>query len=168
MTPNEPIIRELYDEMNKGQDAFVAAFRKLVADVAAHKDVGRRWIEALNAGNLDALDQLATPDYVYHGSGYDLQGIGELKAFVRYLLATFPDMKFIVNRVIVEGDLMAMHFTLTGTQERDFMGMPPRGGRLDLPVLTMSRLRDGRIAEDWEAYDSAEMMRQLEAAVVTV
>jgi hypothetical protein len=36
-----------------------------------------------------------------------------------------------------------------------------RGRRVRLEGITLSRLRDGRIVEDWSGFDSLEFLRQL-------
>jgi predicted ester cyclase len=52
---------------------------------------------------------------------------------------------------VAEGDRVASRFVLTGTN---------RGRRVRLWGITISRLR-GRIVEDWSAFDSLELLRQL-------
>ena len=133
-----------------------------------NKAVVRRWIDdVLNGGDLEALEDLAAADYVYHGPGVGMHGVGELKPFIGALRASFPDFHPTVDLLVAEGDLTAMRFTITGTQQADFMGIPARGGRLDLPFQVISRLQDGKVAEDWEVYDTAEMLRQLGAEAET-
>jgi predicted ester cyclase len=66
--------------------------------------------------------------------------------------ALFDDLSFDVVDQIVEGDRVASRFVLTGTN---------RGRHVRLWGITISRLRDGRIVEDWSAFDSLELLRQL-------
>ena len=47
---------------------------------------------------------------------------------------------------------MATRFAVTGSN---------RGRRVRLEGITLSRLRDGRIVEDWSGFDSLEFLRQL-------
>jgi predicted ester cyclase len=53
---------------------------------------------------------------------------------------------------VAEGDRVASRFVLSGTN---------RGRRVSLWGITISRLENGRIAEDWSAFDSIELIRQL-------
>ena len=51
-----------------------------------------------------------------------------------------------------EADRVASRFVLTGTN---------RGRQVRLWGIVISRLRDGRIVEDWAAFDSLELLEQL-------
>ena len=53
-----------------------------------------------------------------------------------------------------EGDYVATHWTLTGTD---------RGRAVTLTGNTLSRFEDGLIAEDWGSTDTIELVRQLGA-----
>ncbi len=64
----------------------------------------------------------------------------------------FPDLRFSVERQATEGDLVASHWKLQGTN---------RGRAVELPGVTVSRFEDGRIAEDWSYSDTIEIARQL-------
>jgi len=132
----------------------------------ANKATVRRWMDALNAGDVDALDDLATADYVYHGSAVEMHGTSEMKAFLKHLRASFSDLHFTTERMVFEGDLGAMQFTMHGTQQLDFLGIPSRGNPLHLSFLVISRFEGGKVAEDWEIFDAAEMQRQLEAGTL--
>jgi predicted ester cyclase len=41
------------------------------------------------------------------------------------------------------------------------MGEVPTGGTVTLHGITEYRIQDGLIAEDWEAMDEADLMRQI-------
>ena len=73
----------------------------------------------------------------------------------------FPDLKATLLRTVVEGDLVATHFLVTGTQHAEFLGVPPAGRQMSIPSLTISRLERGRIVDDWEVFDVAGLVRQL-------
>ena len=53
---------------------------------------------------------------------------------------------------MAEGDRVASRFMLSGSN---------RGRRVRLWGIVISRLRDGRIVEDWSAFDGVELLRQL-------
>jgi predicted ester cyclase len=64
----------------------------------------------------------------------------------------FADLAFEVVDQVAEGDRVASRWVLTGSN---------RGRRVQLWGITISRLRDGRIAEDWSTFDTLELIRQL-------
>jgi predicted ester cyclase len=66
--------------------------------------------------------------------------------------ALFDELAFEVVDQVAEDDRVASRFVLTGLN---------RGRRVRLWGITISRLQDGRIVEDWSAFDSLELLRQL-------
>jgi predicted ester cyclase len=52
-----------------------------------------------------------------------------MKGTVRMVTAGFPDNRHEVEEVVAEGDTVVLRCTLTGTNEGEFMGMPPTGKR---------------------------------------
>jgi steroid delta-isomerase-like uncharacterized protein len=129
----------------------------------ANKATVRRWMDALNGADIDVLDDLATTGYVYHGPGIEMRGIPALKAFLTELRSCFADLHFTTERLVFEGDFGAAQYRMQGRQCRDFLGIPSRGAALNLALLVISRFEGGKVAEDWELFDSAEMRRQLGA-----
>jgi len=128
----------------------------------ANKATVRRWMEVLNGADIDILDDLATADYMYHGPGVEMRGTAALKAFLGELRGAFSDLRFTTERLVFEGHFGATQFTMHGTQQREFLGIPSRGASLHLSFQVVSRFEGGKVAEDWEVYDTAEMRRQLE------
>jgi predicted SnoaL-like aldol condensation-catalyzing enzyme len=87
--------------------------------------VRRFYEEVWNKGNLTAVDELIAPNYVNH---FDApanvsvperfqQGRQETKQFIPQWLTTFPDLHFIVEFQVAEGDLVVTHGTACGTHQ---------------------------------------------------
>ena len=51
--------------------------------------------------------------------------------------------------------------TLTGTHRGDLLGIPATGKRIHVHGMVRSRMRDGRIADEWEVLDMQTMFEQL-------
>ena len=52
---------------------------------------------------------------------------------------------------------------MSGTQDGEFMGMPPSGRHVEVEGFDMVRIRDGQFTEHWGLFDSMKMMQQLGA-----
>jgi steroid delta-isomerase-like uncharacterized protein len=63
--------------------------------------------------------------------------------------------------MIAEGDRVATRFTFCGTQKGEFMGFPASGRQIRMSLMLISRIAEGKIAEEWEVWDGADMARQL-------
>jgi len=50
-----------------------------------------------------------------------------------------------------------------GTQQGELLGIPPTGKHLRFGGMSIFRLAEGKIAEQWEEWDKLDLMRQLGA-----
>ncbi len=56
---------------------------------------------------------------------------------------------------------MATRWTARGTHEGEFVGIAPTGNQVEITGLTISRIANSKVAEDWTEYDALGMMEQL-------
>lgn len=129
----------------------------------ANKALIRRLMdEVVNAGNLDAVDELLAPNFVNHnplpGATPDRDGF---KQAFRNLHAAFPDLHVISPDLIAEGDRVVALRGFEGTHDGPFMGVSATGKHIVLDGITVFRVVDGRIAERWGVLDTLGVMRQL-------
>jgi predicted ester cyclase len=94
-------------------------------------------VAAATTRALDELDEIFHPDYVDHTPMGDLQGVPAFKEYVKGWLDAFPDAKFELSNIIVEGDLAAWQPRFSGTNTGSLMGMPPTGKAVDVLGLHM-------------------------------
>jgi predicted ester cyclase len=121
-----------------------------------------RTFDAFNRRAFDELDEIFHPDYVDHTPMGDLEGVPAFKEYVRGWLDAFPDGRFELSNVIVEGDLAAWQPRFIGTNTGSLMGMSPTGKPVDVLGLHMGRFsEDGRPIEHWVGNDMMLLMQQL-------
>ncbi len=112
----------------------------------------------INNGDLDAVGEFFTPDYVAHVTDQDMAGHSWIRRFVGMLQRGFPHLQVEVE-ILVEGkDRVAWQRTLRGTHQGDFMGFPASGRQIVWRDMVTSRFRDGLIAEDGAISDLAERL----------
>lgn len=121
-------------------------------EAEARKALARRWFdEVINERNLDAIDEAYAADYVHHGpEGAEIRGLDEVRAFAAAILAASEDRRAVVEDQIVQGDRVVTRFTSSGTSTGPFMGLEPTGETWTTEGIVISRIEDGKIAEDWE------------------
>ncbi|UCG24904.1 MAG: ester cyclase, partial [Chloroflexota bacterium] len=73
----------------------------------------------------------------------------------------FPDFQLSIDEQVAEGDRIGAHWTMTGTHEGEFYGIPPTGKQVKHSGATFYRLANGRIAEVWFLADMMGLMQQL-------
>jgi steroid delta-isomerase-like uncharacterized protein len=122
--------------------------------------------EGWNAGNLDLFDETDAPDYVLHDPSVpeDVRGVQGVKRFASMYLRAFPDLRFTVEDQVAEGEKVATRWTSSATHLGELMGIPPTGNRTGVSGITISRVSEGRLAEDWNIWDTLGLMRQLGVA----
>jgi steroid delta-isomerase-like uncharacterized protein len=131
--------------------------------IEENKALVRRFVdEVQSAGNIDAIDELCSPEFVNHsapsGMPPNREGVKQVTAMFRQAL---PDSYFTVEDMIAEGDKVATHKTFHGTHEGEFMGMPPTGRRVSMELIDIVRISEGRVVEHWSMGDNLGMMQQL-------
>lgn len=111
-------------------------------------------------GNYDALHEIVSEDYVLHPDEVGFDGLTELVESYR---STIGDLTVRIDQQFTDGDFVATRFTVLGTHAGELMGAPASGKQLAVSGLTISRCRDGRIAEEWELIDTMSLLRQVGA-----
>jgi steroid delta-isomerase-like uncharacterized protein len=131
-----------------------------------NKQLFRQFIEQVfNQGNVSVIDELLAPDFVEReelppGLPRDREGVRQMTLMLR---SAFPDFKATIEDMVAEGDKLVVRMTWSGTQNGEFMGMPPSGKRMSIGVIDIVRMSGGKFAEHWGLMDSSAMMQQLGA-----
>ncbi len=109
--------------------------------------------------NLDAIGEFFAPDYVAHGTEYDMTGgHAAIRKYLGMLQRAFPEIEIEVE-ILVEGkDRVAWQRTLRGTQQGAFKGFPATGRNVVWRDMIVSRFDHDLIAEDWVITDLAERL----------
>ena len=115
------------------------------------RSVARRYYEDfLTApGRLEVADDILHQDVVFHNpiSAGGIHGIQEYKDFAARWYRGFPDRHFSVDNEVIEGDLIAIRFTITGTHNGEFMGAAPTGEKIHVNGMNLFVLEDGKIKD---------------------
>lgn len=130
-----------------------------------NKAIVRRALEEPWKGTLDVVDELIASDYIGHdpANPEPHRGPAGVKEFISTYRAAFPDARVTVEEQLAEGDLVATRWSGRGTHEGELMGISPTGKRVTVSGLTISRLKGGKIVEEFQNWDTFGMMQQLGA-----
>lgn len=136
-----------------------------MTDQEKNKALSRRWFEEVwNKARDSAIDEMLGPAGIVHGlgeTGQDLPGPAGFRQFYRQFRSGFSDIQVTVDQVIAEGDLTAGRFTARATHAGDGLGVKATGRHVTVTGMFMIRWKDGRIAEAWNEFDAAGLMRQI-------
>ena len=113
----------------------------------------RRALEVACSGrDQEVIDEVYSETFVDHVNAMEYHGTDGARQSVALYLKLFPDLEFVVDEQLTDGDRVASRWTLNGTH---------RGRQVRLWGIVISRLADSKIVEDWAASDSLELIRQL-------
>jgi steroid delta-isomerase-like uncharacterized protein len=126
-----------------------------------NQQVVRACFENAARGNFDALDEIVAPDYVLHPEG--ARGPDGLKEMVQGYREALSDLRVSIDQQFTDGEYVATRITIRGTHDGDLMGTPATGKQVEFTGLTVSRIADGRIAEEWELVDTIGLLGQVGA-----
>lgn len=126
----------------------------------AATDTIRRWYDATNRKDLDAMGACVTDDFVSRYLG--AEGRDAYLRSMQGFFEAFPDLEGEVLEAVSDGNVVAANVRLTGTHQGEFNGIPATGKRVELEATDWARIAaDGRLAEHWAHADNLAMMQQL-------
>ncbi|MGH8992518.1 MAG: ester cyclase [Acidimicrobiia bacterium] len=127
-----------------------------------NKEIVRRYQEAYNTGELDALDELLAPDWVSNSFPVSVmdQTVENLKVIQGMLLEAVPDLRYETELLIAEGDHVVQVWTARGTHKGEMIGLVPRGNQIELGGTSVFEIRDGRIVRHHAVQDVIDFIDQ--------
>ena len=128
----------------------------------SNKALVKRYQDAHNSNNLATLDDIVAVNLVSHNMLPGMPAGREGGKMVHQaLIAAFPDQHTETLALIAEGDKVAQHFTVSGTDKGGFLGAPPTGKSYKVPGISIFRIADGKIVEHWGVFDQLGVLQQL-------
>ena len=122
----------------------------------------QRFGEAANSGNFALFREVVAPNSVDHdpapGQSAGPEGFTQ---FFTMLRSAFPDLNIEVEHMIADDNNVAFAYTVTGTHQGDFMGVPTTGKRISARGMQIARFEDGKMVERWGSSDELGILKQL-------
>ena len=134
------------------------------AQLDANKDLIRRFTEATNSADWEALAEVVVEDFVRHSVATAGPPVTSRDGFIQLqetFLVSFPDQRVEIHQLVAEGAFVAARATYSGTQTGAMEGIPATGRSVESPFLGLFRIEDGRIVELWVEWDNIAILKQL-------
>jgi steroid delta-isomerase-like uncharacterized protein len=124
-----------------------------------------RWFvhEVLNTGNVAAVDELFSHDYLAHVPVVPrpLRGTASWKERMATYFAAFPDLHITVEEILAEDEQVAARLTWRGTHRGAFLGRAPSRRHVHMAGIGIWRISGGKMVEEWSAEDLLGLLAQL-------
>jgi len=122
--------------------------------------------EAFGQGKPELVDDLLDPDFVrydpYIEAG-EVRGVETVKENIVWFRNVFPDLTCTIEDQVAEGDKVVSRWTLRGTHQGEFFGVPATGERVEMGGIQIDRFEGGKIVEERAEFDLLGAMQQLGA-----
>jgi steroid delta-isomerase-like uncharacterized protein len=130
---------------------------------AANKEIIRAFMEeVLNQGRFERMNDLVKEDFIeldpLPGQQAGREG---LKAVLMQMKSAFPDIHWVIQETISEGDKVVTRFTWSGTHRNTFLGIPATGKPVEVKGVVIDRLEAGKMADSRILMDTLGLMQQL-------
>jgi steroid delta-isomerase-like uncharacterized protein len=126
-----------------------------------NKALFMRFYEAWFKGDIEALKEVFSPNYVWHQtSGQDLS-LEETLEEAKQQMETYSDRSFSKEDIIAKGDKAVMRVITRGTHTGDVEGFLATGKKFEVNSIEIIRVESGKIVESWEVFNNLSYYQQL-------
>ena len=131
---------------------------------ASDEAVVRRFYEEMNNDRKTELaPDLFTADHRMHDPQVPTadgpQGVADTVAVYQRSV----DGHWDIQEMFSTGDRVAVRWVGTGRHVAELNGIPATGKPVRVDAITIHRMRDGKIAETWEVWDTLGLLQQVGA-----
>jgi steroid delta-isomerase-like uncharacterized protein len=128
-----------------------------------NKELAKRYIEAINDADFEAFEELLSPDYaIYNPSGYP-KPTSRKKLIESYKEATeaISDFTWTIEDIIAARDKVICRIIVRGTYKGGVPDLPVTEKKLEFSLITIMRMENGKVVEEWQEDDQLGLARQL-------
>ena len=124
-----------------------------------------RFTEFINSASEELANELISPNAIFHVPGRmePMRGPGGYLAIIGMMRSGFPDIQWTLEEVIAEDERVAARFTMRGTHQGEFFGVPPTGKKIQVQAMNFYRLSNGQFVEETGQPDLLGLLQQIGA-----
>jgi steroid delta-isomerase-like uncharacterized protein len=125
------------------------------------RDLIAELMRVWNAHDVDRALEFYAPDY----EGIDVadaapqHGPGGLRRTMERYLQAFPDLHFTEETTVIQGDHVALFWTVQGTHQGPVMNIPPTGRSIQIRGVTLLTMAAGKVTRALYIWDVAGLLR---------
>jgi steroid delta-isomerase-like uncharacterized protein len=116
----------------------------------------------LNEEDYKAFINLWSSDSKRFGGSSDASmSLEDMTPFLKMYYTAFQDLTHHITNIISENDYVVVQLKYTGTQEGEFMGIPPSHKKIECKGVHIFKLAEGKVSELHFLDDDLTMFNQL-------
>jgi steroid delta-isomerase-like uncharacterized protein len=153
----------VYSTMNAVFAATTPSEQPATSPQEINKAVARRvFDEIFNEGKFAVANEIYAKDFVNHGLHRNFN-LDEDQAAARWEKQVAPDLKMTVDLMVVQEDFATVVWTARGTNTARIGWLPATGAKFEERGITVWRIIDGKIHDEWTSFDLLHIVRQIAA-----
>lgn len=123
----------------------------------------QRFVQFINTADVKLATALVSPNATFFVPGRKdpVSGPAGYLGIINMMRSGFPDIQWTLEETIVEGDNIVARYTMRGTHQGTFMGVPPTGKKIAVQALNIYRLSNGQILEELGQPDLLGLLQQI-------
>ena len=139
------------------------------ATTEKNKLVMKRFVEFINTASEQLAGELISQDAIFYvpGQPEPMRGPTGYLVIIGMMRGGFPDIQWTLEDIVAEGDKVAARFTMLGTHQGNFSGVPPSGKPIKVQAMSFYRLTNGQITEEHGQPDMLGLLQQIGAVPAT-
>ena len=126
----------------------------------------QRFTEFINTASEKLAGELISPNAIFHvpGRAEPMRGPAGYLEVIGMMRGGFPDIQWVLEELIAEGDKIAARFTMRGTHRGTFFGVrQDREEKIEVQAMNFYRFLDGQIVEEHGQPDLLGLLQQIGA-----
>jgi predicted ester cyclase len=129
---------------------------------ANERHVRRLLTDVVNEKQYEQIPEFCADSVRLHRPGdVVLEGIEAYTDHYRRIHAALPDFRATIQTIVVDGDTVATHCSITGTHEGELLNIEPTGTEVTFTAQILFQLGDGEIVEEFHQSDLTSLRQQL-------
>ncbi|GIJ85068.1 hypothetical protein Asppvi_003923 [Aspergillus pseudoviridinutans] len=124
-----------------------------------------RFVEFINSGDETIGQEVVSESAVFHVPFSDtpLKGLAGYMQILGMMRSAYPDIQWTLDDTVIEDDRVVAQFTLRGTHEGEFFGVPASGKKIQARAVNIYRFAARKIVEETGLPDLFGIMLQIGA-----
>ena len=130
------------------------------------KHLMERFVEFINTASEKLAHELISPKAIFHvpGRPEPVTGPAGYLEIIGMMRGGFPDIQWTLEETITEGSNVAARFTMRGTHQGSFFGVPPTGKKIAVQAMNFYHWSNGQIVGERGQPDLLGLLQQIGAA----
>lgn len=133
-----------------------------IQSTEATKALVRRAI-AYNHGVPEKGDEIFAPDFVAYMPDQPPLDRHGLDRFIGRVTDGLSGFGYEIHDQIAQGSLVSNRITARGVHTGELLGVPATGRPIEMRLINMFRVKDGRVVEQWAEPDLFGLLQQIGA-----